>query len=179
MDDQGQPHSLRWPTKTFVVSRLPIAIIGAICTMGAGSGYYVVCIVMKYPAGSGPDATYLFFPCLLLLVGVVALLGSKFAAADNLELNDTSIRYIVKGQVKTEIQYHDVTSVENRYQTAASGAQVNRGKPTGYALRDSQGTVIEASNLYPDFQLMQAMLAERVPSQYVPEEWHKAFQTLR
>ncbi len=157
------------------MKRYPFWITGAVCSLTGAAGFYYVLVIMKFPEGLGPGPMEFGFPTMFALIGVISLLGAKFAAADTIEVNDSSIRCLVRSKVVKEIPFAEVISVDrliedNQMWTEQTGA---------YYIRWQGGAGLRISGLYGDYNYMRAMLAERLRPQIVPEAWQELYQQLR
>jgi hypothetical protein len=176
MATKMDPTHFRWQTRTLEIKRYPFWILGGVCSVAGVVGFYIVLAVMKYPDGAGAGLVELFFPGLLSLIGVVTLLGTIFGAPDTIELNDHSMRYVVRGKNVYEIPFDAVTSVDRDLVPST----VIWIEETGvYRIRREAYKSIPISNSYKDYKIMRAMLAERLPPQLVPEAWQELFRELR
>jgi hypothetical protein len=120
---------------------------------------------------SGParNSDGLLLAGLFLVIGLALLIGSKFAAADTLSIDDAAIRQLVRGNVVRTVRFDEVVSVE----------QEDRPRYSTWFVRSDPKTAIPMGAEYGDWAIMRAMLAERLPPHLVPEAWEELRLELR
>src|ERR1700722_12176436 len=167
MISQNPSSKHRLPGRSFVVSRVPLILLGVGGLAGGFYGFYYVFRVMKFSPGMGPGAAELVFPVAGLLAGIVGLFGTVFGVADTIRIDDASIAYTLKGKVVTSIGFGEVCEVHTFYR---------QGGTDSIKIRTDDGRSIMISNSYPRSGLMQAMLYERITSCALPEGWEAMFR---